>query len=659
MAVKSPDERIYSLRSYLPWRDVRAAKWISYIFLLALLLTFPILLCTQRLAADLVAQHQTYVGRPDFYGLYSPIDLFLWYAHLIGLWSSYPAAVTAIIVRQFITFLVGVFIALAVYAMSYWAMWYFMGRSLPDVLGSGRAATIEEITAAGVLDNDGCFCGFLPIPIAVVARLRLLCAGRYREALAGHNLRPLRAPAEHHMLCVGPSGEGKTQDFILETESEWEGPMLIWDFKGDQAKKLAGYLSSDEGGHELHIIMLGKPEDKEMAAVVGSAWEGALNPLDAVTDFDDAKEIVLALREQNHAGEGKSDSAMSFFETLATELLQAAITYERLLHGDRATLERINYLVANERDAYVEKLLTTAHAPNGERRWTDPATGAPTNQHPSIRTVAAKVDDCTEDQKTSVFNLASNFLSPWLDSLVCRATSVTTFDAHKLIRRYAPGEKRPAIFLYNPYKKKKANAPVVRMMLQAMVRLAAGADVPFYTSENRLLVAIDELDSLGYIPFLNDDINELRSKGFTFLLGVQGRNMITARYGPNEPISMACRTQAYIRPIDDQSPKLLEERLGEAQLRTLAAPSSDTRHYGHAYQDFGRGVFKGYEIRRIPRDRALVFMAVDVPGRAGLHPIYAHRMHAAEEREYGYRTSRPLPWQPAPEVGDHESQSQH
>lgn len=645
MAMTSPDERIYNLNAYMPWRDTRPAKWLSYILFWCAFLVIPPFYMTQRLAATLIRQHQTYVGHPDLGRIYGPWNLPAWYLRVWSHWEHYPGAVTAIVTSQVIDFFVSCMFVVLLYTGTYWVLWFFMGRTVPDALGSGRLATNEEMEAAGVFHNDGVICGFKPVPVPLAERLRRLFARDLRGALRARDFRIVSAPAEHHTIVVGPSGEGKTQDVILQTEAAWEGPMFIYDYKGDQTEKLSGYLASEEGGRDLHVVCLGEPDKDDLRGVVGSQWEGAINPLDAIADFDDAKEIILALEEQAQ-GENRAhdDSAGNFFKTLARESLQAITTWQRLMYGDGANLGMTNDLIANQREDLIDQILRTPHNPEKEQRWFDHLTGRMSAQHPSIRTVMQKIDKSTEEQKTSIFNLASNYLSPWLDARVRRATSTTTFRYDAFLRALLPGERRPAVLLYSPYRRKNTNRPVVRSIVQTWLRRVIGADVNYYSGRDRCLLALDEVDSLGYIPALKDDINEWRSKGITAMLGVQGLNMLSDRYGANEPISMACRTQVFLRPLDDRTPGLLKSRTGEMNLRTLAAPSSSMKHYGQAYQDIGRDVFKDYEVRYIPRDRALVFMAEDVPGGAGLRPMYVHRTHAVHEPEFEYRITRPLPW---------------
>ncbi len=645
------DPRIYNLQAFVPWRDPRFAKWGSKAFWLLFFVMVTPAVLTHQLGTALAAVpgYAHFVPRhPDFLGGYNPAHLGHWYIVLFVQLFQHPNVAGPIALWNLValgTTIVSDFIAaFVVYQILYWSA----GNIVPDYHGAGRVATQAEVASSGVFDKfDGVYGGFFPFKLSLMERFAALASGNVIRFLTGIVNRIMRLPAEFHVILFGGTGSGKTQDIILTTLNTWEGSLFAYALKSEIIVKSAGYRASAEGmSSELHVVMLGKPDpkyDPKLVDVIGSEWEGGLNPLDMVNGYEDSAEITIALREETGAGKKESDGpSSSFFTVTSTEYCNIMWTWLRAQRGADASLGLALELISQQRTPVdlLMAMVQQPHDPHGRSLWFD-RNGVQMNQDPAVVNIANKLlVNLTPDQMQSVVQNATTWLSPWHDRYVSRATSKTTFDPGKC----RDPKENVSIYLFSPYIRKKALASVVSVCSHAYLRMVARGDSPYRNAKGRVLAVFDEFDSVN-VPVIDDDINELRSTGISLLLALQSYRMLLRKYGSLERIRMACGGGIYLKPKDAETYKDLQSATGSDSVRAASPPNQYGHDYGHAFQDIRRTVIEEEEARRIPDDRGM--LVLDVPGAdgAGLHPIYIGRGHAIHEPEFRRRIQYPLPWE--------------
>ncbi len=629
-----------------PWLDTKDANTLTLRVALVVYLGVVPLLVAQTLARVLLAQRQPYVGRPDLGPFYAPWDLVPWVEHLHGLAAQYPGAVEAIAVGQ-IAVAVPALIAVTILVLLLHRWMVAKANPAPDTHGSARTATIEEIRAAGLFDNDGPILGFMRVPytlsemVATAVRHRSL-----RPFLVPYAERLIRAKAEWHTLLVAPNGSGKTQDHILQTALTWRGSLIAYALKEELPLGCVGFRASAEGmNSRILLVALGDPEDPRIVP------SGYINPLDAIDttnanrEYQDASELVAALKGQAVGDKpGMGSPSESFFTSLSTTFLECLFLWMRyVMPAERCNpagaLQLISDPNADSSRSLLLKMRDFSHAP--EKRWRD-RQGRATDRNPIIVEAAhLMLTQLTDDQRTSVLSVAATYLAPFRNPVIAQATSRTNFDPRDLL----DAEKNLTLVLYAPYSAKNTIQPIVRFLFQALLRRMVRGTVSSRTAKGRCLVQIDELDSLGYVPVIANDINELRGMGVTFDLAVQGYNQIYRRYGKDEPITMACTARVIYRPVDDDTKDKVSHAYGKATLRVKAPPGSGGKGKDGGvppYIDLPRGLDPN-EVGLLPSNRCLIFIGTDAHKGTGLRPIYAWRRHAFEDPEFSYRMGFPPP----------------
>lgn len=650
---KSIDERLYSLKSYAPWRDPRPARiGGALFFLLELLFLTPTALATElALAMRGYPEYARLVGHPTIFGfLYSAEHLLAWYLVLVHHLSIVASHASAILATHALQFFLTIFIEFMASLLVRGMLWWFMGNILPDYYGSARTAEAKEMDAAGVFKNDGVHMGFCPYPVALLERVKAVWRGDWRTAFAGLVNRIVRAAADFHTIIFGPTGTGKTQDYIIPTNVSWEGSLFAYALKAEIINNCVGFRASAEGmNSDLHVIMLSNPDpddpgDSRLLGVIGSKWEGGLNPLDAINCYEDAREIVLALRSETLADPSKENASGSFFTVGSTEYLEIVFTWLRYRLGADASIGRALRLISLQQTPadILQEIAFKPHDVHGRCLWYDEH-GNQVDKDPTIAQIAnLAIVQLTVEQLQSIVKNATVYLSPWHNQLVARATSRTTFDPRRLRKL----DYNATIIMFSPYSRKKTNAPVVSVCTTAFLRMVARGDCPYKHARGRVLVELDEADSLN-VPALDEDANELRSTGISLLLSYQGYRQLIRKHGPQERLTMAANAKVYIRSGESDTSGQMLRDTGKQTIRGTQPPSYSNHDYGGSFHDFGRELLTEDETARIPNDRAVAILRQGAPGRALLPTLYLHRAHAIDEPEFAYRISRPLPWSEA------------
>lgn len=626
---QSPDERLFSLAGVSYYRSPYVARVVSIIYVLAfLILVLPTILTT-AIGRYFASIHVGGLPQPGFLGTYSERWLFPWIAALIREHTTDATVASGVSSAAEVSLFIGILVLILSTILVFFTVRRLTPAMPSDSQGSSMFETFDRVQRAKAFENDGVTLGYY-----------------FHKGVRWI----MRAPAAFHALVVAPTGTGKTQTVILQTICDWRGSLFVYALKSELIRKTIGHRYEKEGHNsECHVILLALPDesaDEEEAAVegvIGTDCDGGLNPLDIVSTYGDAEEVVGALRSRTGVtAQGGNDE---FFMTSANEYLQLVFTWLRHTQPQTASIgEALRHITTQATpQTLLQTILSTPHTTDPARAWLG-ADNRPTMQDPVLLRVAhTLLTETTEDQLKSIIKSATNVLTPWYDSVLVRATSRTTFNPRDLL----DPSKNVSVYAYCPYRRKTSLAPVMRVLLHAFLRMTARDGTNSNSSLGRCLVVLDEFDSLGTVPIVRDDINELRDMGITLLLAVQGLNMLYSqhRYTREEPITMACNAQVFLRTNDPESSKGLADRLGKETLRVHPTGRRNVDETG--YEDKARDLAQASDMVRIPDDRAIVFLRTAPKGEAGLHPIYAGRIGAYEDAHYDYVTTRPLPWRTA------------
>lgn len=334
--------------------------------------------------------------------------------------------------------------------------------------------------------------------------------------------------AQRSVFVVGSPGSGKTAsaiDRMVESALAQGIPVLLYDKKGEQMKLHAPLAA--RYGYQVHVF------------APGESYSGVLNPLDFIRDASDAVMAgELGMVINRNAKENSSGKSDEFFtkagDLLAKALMQLAKSTE---YPDMAMVYsilklpdlvyRIDYAVQEQRlDEWIAaSFIQFLSAKDAEKTISG-----------ILTTTAATFSGFIQKDLLRVFTGNS--------------TIPTRIEGKQMIIFKLDDERRTAI------------GP----LLAAAVHLAVVKNLSTPRTDP-IAIFLDELPSLR-LDRLPQWINEYRSNGGCFVLGVQSLNQLYETYGDKmgDAIAFACATQILFYPGDVKTAETYSKRYGEKEL---------------------------------------------------------------------------------------------
>jgi type IV secretion system protein VirD4 len=596
---------IYTLPK--PWRDKKKADqvWSSSLMFLTVL---SVCIWTQVFAATLRSLRFPWLGSPSFRAFYSPLQLIDWVPKIVPL-VNVPAVHRAVFVGA--GELVSLIICAFLLARS--ARAYVLARSklAPDTHGSARIATVKDIRKAGFFKNRGSYLGYV----------NTKDGPRY-----------VRAEIEGHKLVIGPTGTGKTSAQLFYTLLTWRGNIFALDLGGEAWAKTAGFRASPEGMNS-ECLRLSLSDDTE-----GNA---CLNPLDLIrlgpVEYQDALDLVEVLIDPEGRPSARASATMSesFFQNMASSLLIATILYVKYKYPpERQTLAQVLEIFSDPKAANTAEILDRMrnedHDPKGTRGWLD-SYNQPTRKNKYIVGPATDTMLMTEDMRASMIATCKRYLKPYRNPLVAKATSRSSFDILDLVNP----DKHISLYLIVAASSKDSLKPVTRLLINMIMKKLTERLPVSLDAERRLRVVIDEFAAQGALPAFAEWIQLARKFGIDCELYIQGQNQILELYGQYETITGACKNVVVFTPTDDDTCKHISERLGDFTLREKMESEGEKKSQN--YRDSARRLLFPHEVRKLPKNRALVFVQ-------GHPPMYLYKRFVHDDAEFSHRLSYKPPF---------------
>ena len=331
--------------------------------------------------------------------------------------------------------------------------------------------------------------------------------------------------AERSTLVLGAPGSGKTYgtiDRMAESCIVQGFPLIVYDKKGDQMQLLAPLAA--RYGYDVRIFAPGEP------------YSEVINPLDFMQDPEDAETAaqIAQVINANAGGSGKGDD---FFSKAADLLAKALI---QLAKGsdcpDLATVYCIQSV-----DDFINKLHAAVQA-GKVSRWVAASFQQYLKAKDSEKTVAS-ID-------TTTVAIFSGFIQrSLLPSFIGKSTIPTRLVGRQLLVFKLDDPKRDVM------------GPLLAAALHMTIvsNLSAPRTDP-------IGIFIDELPSL-YLKGLPQWINEYRSNGACFVLGIQSLEQLGNAYGENlaAAIASACSTKVLYNPANYATAEQFSESYGHKE----------------------------------------------------------------------------------------------
>jgi len=508
--------------------------------------------------------------------LYAPHRIFVWYAANAGVARS----VSIFHVAWVVVVTVGVAASLAVTTM-----WRRRRRSQPsDSHGSARWGAGEALR-----------------------RDQGLLLGRDGQRL-------LRFAGEGHVLTVAPTRAGKGVSAVIPSLLDYRGAVLVTDPKGENYAVTARWRQEALG----HPVYAFDPFD----VAGGKATYNPLDLIDAASAeaVDDARLLADML-----VLPGAREGEQAFWNEEARGVLTGLILHVAAnAPAEMRTLTHVRELLTAPPEPFADLLkeMQASQAVDG-----------------LVARAAARLLQKAPKERSGVISTAQSH-THFLDSpRMAEVLKRSTVDFSQLKRQPM------SVYLILPTDRIDAYARWLRLLIACALRATARtAGQP----KERVLVLLDEFAHLGRMHPVQRDIGLAGGFGVTFWLIVQDLSQLKSTYAETWPTFLANVDVLQAFGINDwDTAEYLSKMTGEStiyveskhQSRGMSRGPHAERQLGsgRAWSEQGRRLLLPDEVRRLPRESALVFVKGGAPlcvarvnylrdpefvGRADPNPLY-------------------------------------
>jgi type IV secretion system protein VirD4 len=576
------------------------------------------LLLTNVAATQYIAHHFEYqpaLGEPLFRSRWAALyEPFAWASWVWHYGQSSEHAIRAPLLFGTFLIVIGAFASGGVFFVLNLRHTKALSRNTEDLHGSARWATEEDIRKAGLLD----------------AKQGVYIGGWYDEK--NRHLHYLRHNGGEHVLAFAPTRQGKGVALVIPTLLAWSESAIIYDIKGENWSKTAGFRS--QTGHTC--LRFSPAEEKE--------WSH-FNPLAEVrvhTGFEVSDAQNVAEMIVNSEGEEPLDphwqkSGASLMTGMILHVCYAAASKERT-----ATLPELSAIYTRPGADFQEtlrELLFYPHDPHREYKWQMP-TGEATETHPVVREKAQEMLNKEDKELSGVLSTAKTALALYSDPLVAKHIASSDFRIMDLVNH----ERPISLYLVVPPAHKKRLRPLIRLIFTMIVNRLT-EKLEFHGSKqkyhkHRLLFLIDEFPTLKKMDVFADALSYMAGYGLKAYLITQDIRQIVEEYGPNESVVSNCQVRVAFAPNQYDTAELLSKMTGTKTVQKAAFTYSGSRgapmlnHVNESVEQIQRPLLTPDEVMRLRppekvgegEDEKIVApgdMLIFVSGRP---PIYGKQM---------------------------------
>ena len=398
--------------------------------------------------------------------------------------------------------------------------------------GDAKFASSRQIRKAGLFSQDG------------------LLVGR-------HGKRYLTWPGQGGLLLEAPPRSGKGVSIVVPNLLNWPGSVLVLDIKQENWRLTAGYRSNFSDTHLL---------DPLSETGTTARW----NPLDYVSSnpflrIDDIQRIASMLcQEVPGADPFWVKSSRSLFVGIALYLFERR-DYERAQNADPHNRDKIP-----EVPVTVGEILRLAMASDEEgfnkhlKRIIDGWAGIDRPLSPQCVALIMDLVDLAPQTASSVRKTFTSQLDLWLNPLLDMATSASDFDLREL------RTKKLSIYIGI----KPRDFVQLMTLMNLFFQQALGEQTKELPEDNpaikyRLLLALDEVTSIGKIPALVNSMGFIPGYDIVPLLVVQTASQFDEVYGPHgrKIIQKALTARIVFAPNNMEDARNICAELGDTTVK--------------------------------------------------------------------------------------------
>ena len=427
--------------------------------------------------------------------------------------------------------------------------------------GSARWATFPDVRKTGLTRGPG------------------IVLGRFQGSI-------LRLGGERHVLVVGPARSGKTTTVVIPTLRTWQESSVVLDLKGSlvaatthlsQRYVFAPNARKSEGINLLDAIRWGQPEE------VGDTWRMAMH---------------LALVESD-----RTSDIGQFFGREEPALLQAALLY-------------VGHTVNAPHMGSVLQYMSQVQKPmDALKAWQK-------FRHGTVQALATHLMSLGAETVGKVWSGASGFLLPWLDPLLARHTTQTTFpwrdlqtgsDPMHLYLRLTPDDLTSRPFL-------------LRLLMNQFLLTQTFRPVP-RAYNHRLLICLDDMAEMGRFPLIEHIPAFYGEHGMHLLAVGQSFDQFWEVFGTHFSVLDNSAAWVVFRPNSPPSAEFMARKLGKTTVRETV--ERQTGRWGFRHRSVGdvlvqRDLLTSGEIQQLHSSDVLISVG-------GVLPILGEAIRFDEE----------------------------
>lgn len=390
-----------------------------------------------------------------------------------------------------------------------------------------------------------------------------------------------RRYADFHTLLLGPTGSGKTRDYLMLWAAQAQTSFVVSDPKGELWDHISGY----------------QRETWRFAPRETNASR-AFNWIPLCREEQVARQLAMALMQTN-----EDQHELHFWKF--ADLRMCAALFSHAAHQRVPTPATVHRLLHLSATALVD-VLRTSPATSARAFANTLAEMKPEIQAGVVLSVADKLcflDDPVIRRFTSASLTPPNF-------------SELVEDATRPIGVYWILHERDVSLLQ----------PLTNMfftlLLEHLLRFKGDP-------EARVALLLDEFGNLGRIPDFTTTITVARDRGVQLMLGIQALSQLDGLYGESgaRTIRTNCATKIVLHGLDEITGEEVSRALGETtvqhEVQTRTPESWTTNTYTYAEHHDQRRLLTSDEVRRIGRDEAIIIVS-------NFKPIRARRHHWSE-----------------------------
>jgi len=385
--------------------------------------------------------------------------------------------------------------------------------------------------------------------------------------IIGQTFRLSEKKSFEHVVCVGPTGSGKSASFFIPNLlSLPNSSIVVSDPKGELFEKTAA--TSLAQGKKVLVFSPFKENSMKY------------NPLALCRNISEVRELAqILLANGNAAVEAITGTKAggSEWTNMSTPLLSAFLIFVRELKAPKNTVSyALNLIVENDLDTL--KLLMMDAPEAAQKQF-------------NVFLQSAESEKTASSIKTV---LASN-LQMFLDPMIEEVTNMNEINP-KALR-----EQPTVLHIVVPEHKSATMAPLMApfytQLLGHLIEDGKGCPVHFL---------LDEFSNLGLIPNIDVIAATCRSRNMSLSLGIQSINQLKQRYN-EAAISLLdnLKTKFFLPGLAYESAEYASKLVGFKEIDTTST-SFGKDNISHSVSKQKRELLTPDEVRRLPDETMLI-----------------------------------------------------